>query len=142
MLVRDLMQTDVKTVEADRSLRDAVAVMLEHGVGSAVVVNDGDPAGILTETDVLKATYASGRPLAEISVAETMSRPVATIAPSASVRQAVARMTDRGIKKLVVAEGLELRGIVTTTDVVARQTDIVKEVRRLDAREREWRNDG
>ncbi|WP_158058466.1 CBS domain-containing protein [Halorussus halophilus] len=142
MLVRELMTTDVETVERDRSLRDAVAVMLKHGIGSVVVTSDGDPTGIVTENDVLQAGYASGRPLDAIPISKAMSHPLRTVSPTTTVRKAAKKMGDDDSKKLPVADGMELVGILTLTDIVNSQADILREVRHLDNRREAWDDDG
>lgn len=59
--VRDLTTTDVVTVDAGRSLRDGAGAMVGDGVGSVIVVDGGNPVGIATETDALRAGAATDR---------------------------------------------------------------------------------
>lgn len=62
MLVQELMTTDVVTCDADATLRQAVGLLLEHGVGSVILTSDeGNPTGIITETDALRAGYETDR---------------------------------------------------------------------------------
>lgn len=127
MLVSELMSTPVASVPIDRSLQEAVERMLADRIGSVVVTEDGNPVGIVTETDVLVAGYRSRAPLFDIPVAEAASRPLITIAPDATVRAAVERMREEGVKKLGVADGLDLRGILTHQDVVQSHPDLIRE---------------
>lgn len=56
--VYDVMQSPVQTIEIDRSVRDAVEVMLEHDYGGLVITptdEDDVVVGVLTKTDVLRA---------------------------------------------------------------------------------------
>ncbi len=55
LAVRDLMTSDVVTVEPDRPVEDAARVMLDLRVGSLPVVEGGRLIGIITETDLLRA---------------------------------------------------------------------------------------
>lgn len=73
MLVEDVMETDLVTCDAGETLRDAVRRMLDRHVGSVIVTVDGDPAGILTETDALAAGYVADRRFGEIPVREVAS---------------------------------------------------------------------
>jgi CBS domain-containing protein len=50
--------------------------MVDHGVGSVIVTDDGTPAGLLTETDALEASAPADRPIEAISAADVMNRPV------------------------------------------------------------------
>ena len=53
--VRDVMNAPAATTAPDRSLADAADEMLEKGYDSLVVVEGGQPAGIVTVTDVLQS---------------------------------------------------------------------------------------
>lgn len=52
---RDVMNVPAATVDADTSLRDATDEMLQKAYASLVVTADGEPAGIVTLTDVLRS---------------------------------------------------------------------------------------
>ncbi|WP_336036246.1 CBS domain-containing protein [Halobacterium yunchengense] len=138
MLVREVMSTDVLTAPARTAVRDAVGRMLDAGAGSVVVTSDGTPAGILTKVDVLQAGHEYDRPLSEIPVYAAASRPLVTVEPSATVRVAAARMFDRDVHHLPVADGQTLVGVVTATDLLAAQGDLLREAREHREQREEW----
>ena len=51
ILVRDVMVTDVATVQEDVSLRQAALFLEKHKIGCLPVVADGKLQGIITDTD-------------------------------------------------------------------------------------------
>jgi CBS domain-containing protein len=53
--VRDAMTRDPRTVGPDAPLVDVARLMLEHRFGGVPVVDGGRLAGIITETDILRA---------------------------------------------------------------------------------------
>ncbi len=132
------MTTDVLAADAEDSVRAAVGRMLDEGTGSVVVEKDGNPAGILTKVDVLDAGHEYDRPLSEIPVYAAASHPLITVEPSATVRAASARMFDYGVHHLPVADGLDLVGVVTATDLLEAQDDLLAEARGADERREEW----
>lgn len=135
MQVRDLMTTDLVTVERGDPLSTAVERMLESRAGSAVVVSRDDaPVGIVTNSDVLRATLETGQPLSDIPVDGVMSEPLVTIEPTADVNRALDTMADHGIKKLPVISGLTLVGVVTTTDIARQLPEYVAAIRGLEAK--------
>jgi CBS domain-containing protein len=138
VLVDSLMQTEVVTCALDASLQTAAVRMLDRGVGSVIVLRDGDPYGIVTETDALHAGAATERPFVEIPIERAVSHPLVTVTGDATVRTAVSRMQEHGVKKLAVVDGLDLRGIVTRTDVVTHYEDFVAEAHALDDRQVRW----
>lgn len=52
--VREVMTRDVKTVAEDTTLEDAARLMVNNKIGSVVVVRDGMPVGIITESDIFQ----------------------------------------------------------------------------------------
>ncbi|MBI3030771.1 MAG: CBS domain-containing protein [Candidatus Rokubacteria bacterium] len=55
LTVGDVMTKAVITVDPERPTEEAARLMLEHRIGALPVVSDGQLAGILTETDLLRA---------------------------------------------------------------------------------------
>ena len=52
VLVGELMSTDLITIAADATLRDAATLMVENGINCLPVVGDGQAIGIVTSTDI------------------------------------------------------------------------------------------
>lgn len=138
MLVSEVMTEDVLTVDVEGTVRDATRLMLEFEVGSVVVTRGGDPTGIVTETDVLAATYETGRTLDTIPIESAMTHPLVTADPDATVRAAVERMREAGVKKLPVVAGIELVGILTNSDVVDAHPRLLREAIHHEERRAEW----
>ena len=53
--VREVMSTDLVTVEPSTMMIEAVRAMSKARVGSVLVLEDGELVGIFTERDVLRA---------------------------------------------------------------------------------------
>jgi CBS domain-containing protein len=138
MLIREIMTTDLVTVEAGATLREVTGALLDNGVGSVVVVDDGIPTGLITESDVLRAAHERDTPLSELSTGPLTQEPLVTVEPDASVGLASRRMLDEGVKKLPVVDDLDLVGIVTLTDVVYHLSDLRTEAEGLARRHYDW----
>ncbi|MFC3477418.1 CBS domain-containing protein [Halobacterium litoreum] len=118
MRVADAMTSPVVTVPADASLRKAADRICEEDIGSVVVTRDGNPAGILTERDFVAAGREYDRAFGEIPVYAAASGPLVTVRPDASLRKAAREMSEAGVKRLPVADGIDLVGILTASDLV------------------------
>ena len=137
------MSTDVVTVHRERSLRDAAGRLLAEDVGSVVVVNDeGNPVGILTESDCIRAAYESGRALDDIPVSALSHRPVVTTKPDSTVPFVASKMRQEGVKKVPVMDDLDLVGIVTLSDIVWHLSEIRQEAAARDNPRSEWSPEG
>lgn len=139
MQVRDLMSADVVTVPMDATVAGAVDRLLEADVGSVIVVDaDDDPVGIVTESDALRVARETGKPLADIGVREVGHRPVVTTTPTKSIPALARQMTERGVKKVPVMDGLDLVGMVTLTDIVWHLSALRQEASAVEAVHEEW----
>ena len=112
------MHLGLVTAEATATVAEAARVMMEHGVGSVMVTEHGNPVGIFTERDVVKA-------VAEVAEAESKpisrwtSRPLQTISPEAGTVDAVSMMVKGHFRHLPVEENGELIGILSMRDLMS-----------------------
>jgi CBS domain-containing protein len=117
MRVRDIASSAVVVVGPEHSVGDAARMMDRHRVGSAVVTDAEQLAGILTERDVLR-TVAQGADPEATTVAERMTRDVVTVGPDWDLVEAAGEMARRRIRHLVVFEGGQLLGVLSVRDVL------------------------
>lgn len=130
--VEDIMTEDVVTCAADTSIDTVADRMLRNEIGSVIVTNDGNPYGIVTETDIIRAAYHTDRPLSALPTGKVATHPLETIGPKQPVRSAVDQMRSEHVKKLAVVDGLELCGIVTTSDLVRKYGQLSSEIRDIE----------
>jgi CBS domain-containing protein len=117
MRVRDVASSAVVVVGPEHTVRSAANLMARHHVGSAVVTDAEQLAGILTERDVLKLVARGTDPDAA-KVAEVMTRDVVTVGPDWDLIEAAEEMARRRIRHLVVYEGGQLLGVLSVRDVL------------------------
>jgi len=143
MLVRELMTADVVTVGVDGTLDDAVEKLLEEGVGSVLVVDEGVPLGLITESDALEAAHDRGAPLQAIGISDLAHPPLVTVDQERTVQSVARTMAEEGVKKVVVTQELDVVGIVTLTDIVYHLADLQREAvgAAEEAADREWETD-
>jgi len=124
---------DVATINQERSVNDAVAMLKERGIGALVVVGGTGPlTGILSERDIVRAFAREGADALDLRVAALMSTSVTTCEESTSVNELMTTMTEKRIRHVPVVQGGLLVGIVSIGDVVkARVTELENEKRDL-----------
>ena len=116
--VKDVMVKNLITVEAEDTVKKAAELMDKHDIGCLIVINYGNPVGIVTERDMLKKVVVERKDPGKIKVGHIMSAPLITSPPQIEVRDAVRLMNERRIKKLPVIEDGNLIGLVSLTDVM------------------------
>jgi CBS domain-containing protein len=108
----------VVTITPDRSVLDAVNVLVQHNIGGLVVTAGDRPIGILTERDVLRLTAKSAGELQSFDVGSVMTRDLVTATPVHDLQHAMALMTEHRIRHLPILDGPALVGIVSIGDLV------------------------
>ena len=129
--VQNIMVSNVITVETNTLVIDAVKIMNQHGIGCLVVMKNGSPAGIVTERDLLKRVLAESKNPKKIRVQEVMSRPLIIGKPDMEIEEVFKLMFERKIKKLPIVEDGKLLGLVTFTDLLSFQPQLIKVVKQL-----------
>jgi CBS domain-containing protein len=117
MAIADVMRTRVVTVETGDSVRVAVLRMLEEGIGSVAVCEDGKLVGIFTERDVLTLA-GDGSDLDSVRVGDAMTRGPITVGADISIVDVARLMGEKKIRHLPVVEGEHVLGMVGIRDVL------------------------
>ena len=115
--VKDVMISDLTTLDVSTSIRDAAKLMDKKDIGCIIVTKNQLPIGILTERDFVKRIAAKEKSLTA-SLEEVMSSPLIEIDPNETVWEAAQIMKTNNIHKLPVKQDNQIIGIVTTTDLV------------------------
>ena len=115
--VKDVMKSNVITIESDKSVQEAAVKMKAKNVGCVIVTKDNSPVGLLTERDFVNRVAANETPFST-PISQVMSSPLTVIEPDETVWEAAEIMKTNGIHKVPVQEGNKVIGIVTTTDLV------------------------
>ena len=124
MIVKDLMSTNVVSIDSEATVKEAAGKMAQQEIGSLVVMEQNKPVGIITERDLLSRVLALGRNAVATQVKTIMSMPLICGRPDMDVTEATRFMVAKGIKKLPITQEGRLIGILTLTDLCAAQPDI------------------
>jgi len=118
---------EVQTVEADTSVREAVALLAELRIGALPVVRQGEVAGIMSERDVIYCLRSDGAAVLDWPVERIMTSPAITVERDHQVMSALSLMTRRRIRHLPVVEGGRIVGIVSIGDLVKYRMDKIEQ---------------
>lgn len=119
--VRELLKEkghDVWSVGPDESVYDALMLMAEKEIGALVVLEDGQPVGLISERDYARKLILEGRSSRETPVRDVMTKRVFGVGPDKTVKECMALMTDKRIRHLPVINDSELIGVVSIGDLV------------------------
>ncbi len=121
MKIREILRTKgrgVVTIEGHRTVLDGVRKLVEHNIGSLVVVDDDRPTGILTERDVLRLTARFAGELGSLQIGTVMTRDLITTTPDHHLLSVMETMTTHKVRHLPILERGRLAGIVSIGDLL------------------------
>ncbi len=119
--VRQLLGTkspDIHAVRPDAAVVDAIRLMAEKGIGAVLVMEGPKLVGILSERDYARKIVLMERSSKATPVRDIMTAELVTVAPTVSVEQCLALVTDRRIRHLPVMVGDEVVGVISIGDLV------------------------
>ncbi len=138
MNVEDIMTTNVRTVSSDRKLGEVVSLMCIYRYSGIPVVDDGKLVGTVSESDILGKMFPKLEDLmggggmstvdydkqmdqysdvVTITVKDVMTPVVISVKPDMHILQAASMMVGRKFRRIPVAIGDELVGMVSMGDV-------------------------
>lgn len=135
--VRSRMKTELVTLSATETLREAVRLELQRRIRHIPIVDaDGKLLGIVTDRDIKRAlpsplTGQLAREeydsvLDETQLQKVMTRDPVSVSPDATLSEAVQIMFEKKIGGLPVVENEKLVGIFTQTDALALCLELLK----------------
>ncbi|NOY77044.1 MAG: CBS domain-containing protein [Calditrichaeota bacterium] len=135
MIVKDYMKTDVITVGETDSFNQVIHAMKENHIRHIPVVKKGKVVGIVTESDIKKASASPATTLSvyelnylldKITAKDIMTKDVLTAHPEMTLEDAAMIMREHRIGGLPVTDRKKnLLGIITLTDIVDQFLDVM-----------------
>lgn len=136
MNVEDIMTTNVRTISSDKKLGEVVSLMCIYRYSGIPVVDDGKLVGTVSESDVLGKMFPKLEDLMDnmstvdydkqmhkysdvvhVTVKDVMTPVVITVKPDMHILQAASVMVGRKFRRIPVAIGDKLVGMVSMGDV-------------------------
>jgi len=119
--VRDLMVSDLHTIDGLATVAEAMAMMKRQQVSSLVVDrrNEDDELGLIVVADIARGVIADNRAPERVNVYEIMSKPLLTLPEEMLARYAVRILVRFELSRAVVVDQhRNAIGIVTLRDLI------------------------
>lgn len=122
MKIKDIIKEKgptVYSIDPDRSVKEAIEFLVQHGIGSLLVVEDARPIGIFTERDSLRICHLEPEHLADITVRSRMSSHLIIGQLEDDVESIMCVMTEKRIRHLpVIEDSGAVAGMISIGDIV------------------------
>jgi len=119
MLLKEKKSSTITSVVPTMAVSAAVQTMNDAKVGAAVVLEQQELVGILTERDILVRVVGEGRDPHRTAVSEVMTSSVYTAAPTTLIREAMRVMSERRCRHLPVMEDNTVCGLISMGDLTS-----------------------
>jgi len=130
MLVKEVMTQNEKlvSVEATATVREALRMMKKHSVRSIIVekTHDDGAYGLVTFKNILQSIVAEDGDIDLLNVYDIAAIPAVSVSADLNVKYAAQMMVRSSIKRLLVIDNNELKGILTMTDIIEILMDSVE----------------
>lgn len=111
--VRDIMEKNVITINQNKSTLEAARLLKKKDISFLVVVKDEKPTGVLSERDFVRRIAAEDNQSSKVLVSEVMSPKFRWVEPETEIEDAVQKMLNHNIRRLLVLENEKLVGVMS-----------------------------
>jgi CBS domain-containing protein len=113
------MEKNVITIGHDKTVLDAAGLMKENEISFLVVLKNEEPIGVVTESDFVRKLVANDKVASKVPLSEIMSYKFRSVGPSTEIEDAVQKMLNNKIRRLLVVDDGKLVGVITQTDLTS-----------------------
>lgn len=119
LTVRELMTTEVTTLQVETPLGTAAQLMRNRDIGDVVVADGEKLVGLVTDRDIVVRAIADGQDPATTTVGSIVSTDLVTVGPDDAAADAARLMRDRAVRRVLVLDAGTLVGILSIGDLAA-----------------------
>ncbi len=129
ILVADVMTREPVIVKPNESLFSCAKKMVRAKVGSLLLADNKKLVGFISQKDILWALVKkSQKDLSKIKAEDISPKKIATIKPTATVKEAIKKMNKMKFDRLPVVENGNLLGLVTVRDILSFHPEVYPEL--------------
>ncbi len=117
--IRDIMGKNIFTIEKDQTVYDAAQLMKKNDISFLIIIENDEPIGVLSERDFVQKFCTTDKKSDEVKISEIMSYKFRWVEPTTEIEDAIQKMLNNNIRRLLVLDNKKLVGVITQTDLVS-----------------------
>jgi CBS domain-containing protein len=110
----------VYSIDADSTVLEGARFMMENRIGALPVLRNGELVGIFSERDIMNRVVAVGRLPGSTKISEVMTANPKAVSVDESMENCLYLMREFGFRHLPIVDGKELKGLVSSRDILLR----------------------
>ncbi|HUJ96460.1 MAG TPA: CBS domain-containing protein [Terriglobales bacterium] len=108
------------SIDADKTVLEGARFMMEHNIGALPVLRNGELVGIFSERDIMNRVVAVGRMPGTTQISEVMTPNPKSVGSDETIENCLFLMREFGFRHVLIADGKQVKGVVSLRDIVLR----------------------
>ena len=117
--VRDIMEKNVITIDINETANNAANQMKENDISFLVIIENGKPVGVVSERDFVQKLCINNQNSSDVKISDIMSYKFRWVNPTTKIEDAVQKMLNNNIRRLLILDDEKLVGVITQTDLAS-----------------------
>ena len=117
--VRDIMEKNVITIDIDETANNAANQMKENDISFLVIIENGKPVGVVSERDFVQKLCINNQNSSDVKISDIMSYKFRWVNPITKIEDAIQKMLNNNIRRLLILDDEKLVGVITQTDLAS-----------------------
>ena len=115
--VRDIMEKNVITIDINETANNAANQMKENDISFLVIIKNGKPVGVVSERDFVQKLCINNQNSSDVKISDIMSYKFRWVNPTTKIEDAIQKMLNNNIRRLLILDDEKLVGVITQTDL-------------------------
>mgnify|MGYP001414459400 FL=1 len=115
--VRDIMEKNVITIDINETANNAANQMKENDISFLVIIENGKPVGVVSERDFVQKLCINNQNSSDVKISDIMSYKFRWVNPTTKIEDAIQKMLNNNIRRLLILDDEKLVGVITQTDL-------------------------
>ncbi|MDG7007295.1 MAG: CBS domain-containing protein [Nitrososphaerota archaeon] len=128
LYAKDIIEKQFLIISAGSTVLEGAKAMKNARRGFVVIGSSSQPQGIVTEWDILSKVVAEGWDPQKVTMGEIMSSDLLSIDGGAPLSAVAQLMSEKGVRRLLVKDGDQVIGFITSRTMLARMNEYVDKV--------------
>ena len=125
---KDIMSTDIITIQSHKSIYYASKLMKEYNIGFLPVVDDGYIYGVITDRDIVIRALSNNSLFSSVKTCSTTS-PLYMVKEETYIDDIIKLMSEKQIRRVLVLNKYnKLSGIISLKDIVLNTNNDIKNI--------------
>ena len=117
--VRDIMEKNVITIDINETANNAANQMKENDISFLVIIENGKPVCVVSERDFVQKLCINNQNSSDVKISDIMSYKFRWVNPTTKIEDAIQKMLNNNIRRLLILDDEKLVGVITQTDLAS-----------------------